>query len=176
LTIQSAIFAVDIDGLQTGWQLICTSNKLMLLKVLTMSFSIFKLHFNEQRYHLEPYWAYSIAILLLMTGNASIIVHIAENWNPLIILQVILDFLRFTTNTTPSVRPSQTYNPCVYVDVPLPFSLMTNIATQLLGRNLLRNLFDILHSWDTELFEQYSINYLNVIYMYIFWFEMIFIT
>ena len=83
------------------------SNALMLLKVLTMSLSIFKLHFNEQRYHLEPYWAQSIATLLLMTGNASIIVHIVENWNALIILQVILDFLCFTTNVTPSVRPSQ---------------------------------------------------------------------
>ena len=111
-----------------------------------------------------------------MTGNASIIVRIVENWNAFIILHVILDFLHFTTNVTPSVRPSQTYNPCVYVDAPLPYSLITNIATQLFGRNLLRNLCDILQTWDTEWFEQYSLSYWNVIYMHIFWFENIFIT
>ena len=69
-----------------------------------------------------------------------------------------------------------TYNPGVYVDAPLPYSLITNIATQFLGGNLLRNLFDILHLWDTECYEQYSISYFNVIYMCIFWLENIFLT
>ena len=99
-----------------------------------------------------------------------------RNWNAFIILHVILDFLHLTTNVTPSVRPSQTYNPCVYVDAPLPYSLITNIATQLLGGNLLRNLFDIRQTWDTEWFEQYWINYFNVIYMHIFWHQNIFLT
>ena len=69
---------------------------------------------------------------------------------------------------SPSVRPSQTYNPCVYVDAPLSYSLMTNTATQLLGGNLLKNLFDIQQMWDTEWFKQYSINYLYVTYMHVF--------
>ena len=66
-----------------------------------------KLPLNEQRYHLELFWAHSIATLLLMPRNASIIVQIAENWNSFLILHVILNFLHFTTNATPSVRPSQ---------------------------------------------------------------------
>ena len=41
LTIQSATFTVDKDGLQTDWQLICILNTLILLKGLTMSLSIF---------------------------------------------------------------------------------------------------------------------------------------
>ena len=61
----------------------------------------------EQMCHLQLYWAHSIAILLWMTRNASITVRIVENWNAFIILHVILDFLRFTTNATSSVRPSQ---------------------------------------------------------------------
>ena len=74
---------------------------------LTSNFNLPQLHLNEQRYHLQPYWAHSIATLLLMTGNASIIVCIVENWNAFIILHVILDISCFTTNVTPSVRPSQ---------------------------------------------------------------------
>ena len=69
-----------------------------------------------------------------------------------------------------------TYNPCICVDTPLPYSLITNTATQILGGNLLRNLFDIQHTWDTVWFEQYSIYYFNVVCMHIFWFENIFIT
>ena len=38
-----------------------------------------------------------IATLLLMTGNASIIVRIVENRNAFIILHLILDFLYLTT-------------------------------------------------------------------------------
>ena len=68
---------------------------------------------------------------------------------------------------TPSVRPSQTYNPCVYVDAPLPYSLITNVVTQFLGGNLLKNSFDIRQTWDTEWFKQCSINYLYAIYMHI---------
>ena len=103
-----------------------------------------------------------------MTRNAFIIVRIVENGNAFIILHLILDFLPFTTNVTPSVRPSQTYNACLYVDAPLPYSLITNIATQLLGGNLLKNSFDIRQTWDTEWFKQCSINYLYAIYMHIF--------
>ena len=135
-----------------------------------------KLPLNEQRYHLQLYRAHSIATLLLMPGNASINVCIVENWNSFIILHVILDFLCFTTNVTPSVRPSQSYNPCVYVDAPLPYSLITNRATQLLGGNLFRNSFDIRQTWDTKWFEQYWINYLNVVCMHIFWLQNIFLT
>ena len=62
---------------------------------------------HEQMYHKQLYWAHSIATLLLMTGNASIIAPIAGNWNAFIIIHVILDFLPFTTNATPSVRPPQ---------------------------------------------------------------------
>ena len=36
------------------------------------------------------------------------------------------------------------YNACIYVDTPLPYSLITNTATQFLGRNLLRNSLGIL--------------------------------
>ena len=82
----------------------------------------------------------------------------------------------FYYKSNPFCATCTTYNPCVYVDAPLPYSLITNIATQFLGRNLLRNLFEILHMWDTEWFEQYSINYFNVIHMHIFWFENIFLT
>ena len=106
LTIHSATFTGNIDGFQTDWQLICTYNALMLLKALTISLSIFKLCFNEQRYHLKHYWAHSVTTLLLMPENASIIVHLVENWNAFIIIHLILDFLCFTTKVTPSVRPS----------------------------------------------------------------------
>ena len=57
-----------------------------------------------------------------------------------------------------------TYNPCRYDDTCLPYSLIKNTATQFLVGNLLRHSFDILHTWDTVQFEQYSINNLNVIY------------
>ena len=97
LTLQIATFTVDIDGFQTDWQLICMSNALMLLKVLTLSLSIFKLRFYQQRYHLQLYWEHFISTLFLMPGNASIIVHIVENWSAFIIIHVILDFLNFTT-------------------------------------------------------------------------------
>ena len=90
--------------------------------------------------------------LLRMTGNASIIVCIVENWNAFIILHVILYFLHFTTNATPSVRPSQTYNPCISVNTPLPYILITNTAKQFLGGNLLRNSFDILQTCNIEWF------------------------
>ena len=96
--------------------------------------------------------------------------------NAFIILHVILDFLCFTTNVTPSVRPSQIYNPCVYVDAPLPCSLIANTATQLLGGNLLRNSFDIRQTWDTEWFKQYTIKYIYVRHMHIFWLDNIFLT
>ena len=59
------------------------------------------------------YWAHSTDTLLLMTGIASIIVCIVESWSAFIIIHIILDFLHFTTNATPSVRPSQHY-PCRY--------------------------------------------------------------
>ena len=36
------------------------------------------------------------------------------------------------------------YNACIYVDTPPPYSLITNTATQFLGRNLLRNSLCIL--------------------------------
>ena len=49
-----------------------------------------------------------------------------------------------------------TYNPCVFVDVPLPYSLITNKTTQFLGGNLLRNSWGILQKCDIEWFEQYS--------------------
>ena len=42
-----------------------------------------------------------------MPKNASSFVYIVENSNAFIIFIVILDFLCFTTNATPSVRPSQ---------------------------------------------------------------------
>ena len=52
--------------------------------------------------------------------------------------------------------------------MPLPYSLITNTATQFLGGNLLRNLLGILHTGNTVWFEQCSINYLNLIYIYIY--------
>ena len=61
-----------------------------------------------------------------------------------------------------------TCNPCIYVDTPLSYSLITNTATQFLGGNLLRNLLGILHTWDTVWFEQYSIKNFNVFYIHIF--------
>ena len=51
-----------------------------------------KLPHNEQRYHLKLYRAYSIATLLLMPRNASIIACIVDIWIAFIILYVILDF------------------------------------------------------------------------------------
>ena len=60
------------------------------------------------------------------------------------------------------------YNPCRYVDMPLAYSLMVNTTTQFLGRNLLRNLFGILLMCNIVWFQQYSINYLSLIYMNIF--------
>ena len=96
--IHSATFTVDIDGIQVDWQLICTLNTLKLLKELTISIFIFKLGFNAQRYHMQLYWAHSIATLLMMPGNASIIVRIVENWNAFIIIHVILDFIHYTTD------------------------------------------------------------------------------
>ena len=126
-----------------------------------------KLPLNEQRYHLQLYWAHSITTLLLMPGNASIIVHIVENWNAFIIIHVILDCLHLITKATLSVRSSQTYNPCIYVDTPLPYSLITHTATQFLGRNLLRNLLGILlQRCNIEWFEQYSISHMNCICTY----------
>ena len=83
-TIQSNTCTVDIDGFQTDWQLICTSNALILLNALTILLSISKLPLNEQRSHLQLYWAHSISALLLMPGNASFIVCILENWSALI--------------------------------------------------------------------------------------------
>ena len=68
-----------------------------------------------------------------------------------------------------------TYNPCIFADTPLLYSLITNIATQLLGGNLLKNSFDIPRKWDTEWFKQCSINYLYAMYMHIFWLENIFL-
>ena len=92
LTIPSNIFPVDKDGFQTDWQLICTSNALILLKALTMSLSISKLLLNEQRYHLQLYWAHSISALLLMPGNVSFIVCTIENWNAFIVSVYIKTF------------------------------------------------------------------------------------
>jgi hypothetical protein len=106
LAIHSATFTVDIVGFQTDWQLICMSNAKILLKVFIMSLSIFKLHFNAQRYHMQLYWVQSIATFLMMPENASIIACIVEIWNAFIILQVLLDFLHFTTKATPSVQPA----------------------------------------------------------------------
>jgi hypothetical protein len=69
----------------------------------------------------------------------------------------------------PSVRPSQhIMHGDLYVDTPLTYSLITNTATQFLGGNLLQNSLGILHMWDTEWFEQYSIHYLNLINMHVF--------
>ena len=79
----------------------------MLKVLLTMSIPILKLRFNEQKYHMTLYWSHSIATLRLMPENASIIVHIVENWKAFIIIHVILDFLHYTTKVPPSVRPSQ---------------------------------------------------------------------
>ena len=129
-----------------------------------------KLPLNEQRYHLQLYRAHSIATLLLMPGNASINVCIVENWNSFIILHVILDILHFTINATLSVRPSQTYNPSIYIDVPLPYSLITNIATQLLGQNLLWNSSCVLHMCHTVWFEHNSLNNFNLMHMHVLWF------
>ena len=125
LTIQSATFTVDIDGFQTDRQLIWKSNAMLLLKVLTTSLSILKLHFNEKRFQLQLYWAHSIATLLLMTGNASIIVRIVESWNAFIIIHLILDKIHFTTKVTPSVRPSQhIVHVDINIDTPLPYSFI----------------------------------------------------
>ena len=52
-----------------------------------------------------------------------------------------------------------TYYPCRYVDMPLSYSLITNTATQSLGRYLLRNLLGILQMCNSVWYEQYSINY-----------------
>ena len=115
--IQSNTFTVDIDGFQTDWQLICTSNALMLLKEWTMSLSISKLPLNEQRYHLQFYQAHSLTTLLLMPWNATIIVPIVENWNALIIIcgiQIFTFYYKcdsFCMTFTP-------WNPCRYFDLP----------------------------------------------------------
>ena len=69
-----------------------------------------------------------------------------------------------------------TYIPCRYVDTPLSYSMIKNTATQLLSRNLLRNLLGMIHTCNTLWFEQYSISYFNLIYMHIFWIPNIFIT
>ena len=123
-TIQSNTFTVDIDGFQTDWHLICTLNALMLLKEWTMLLSISKLPLNEQRYHLQFYQAHSITTLLLMPGNASIIVPIVENWNAFIIICSILIFMfyykcdSFCMTFTPC-------NPCRYIDQSLSYSMIT---------------------------------------------------
>ena len=117
LTLQSATFTEDVDGFQKDWQLICTSNVFMMLTALTMSLSISKLCFNEHRYHLQLYWSHSISTLLLMPGDASIIVHMIENWNAFIIIHVLLDFLRCTTKAAPSMRPLKHI---IHVDMLIP--------------------------------------------------------
>ena len=110
-------------------------------EVLTMSLSIFKLCFNQQRYHLQVYWAHFIDTLLMMSVNASIIVHNVENWNAFIIIHLILDMLRTTTKATPSVRPSQyIVHVDINADTPLPYSLIANTAVQFLGGNLFKKL------------------------------------
>ena len=47
------------------------------------------------------------------------------------------------------------YNPCIYADTPLPYSLITNTATVFLGGNLLRNLLGILNTCGTVCFDQF---------------------
>ena len=49
-----------------------------------------------------------------------------------------------------------TSNPWIFVNTPLPYSLITNTATQFLGGNLLRNSLCILQTCDIERLEQYS--------------------
>ena len=64
----------------------------------------------------------------------------------------------------------------IYVYTPLPYSLITNTATQFPNGNLMRNLLGILHTCDTMWFDPYSIKYLILTYMHIFRFENIFLT
>ena len=110
---------------------------------------------HEQMYHLQLYWAHSIATLLWMPRNATMIVCMVETWNAFIV-HLILDFLHLTTKTTPSVRPSQhPIHEDIYVDTPLPYSLITNTATQFLGRNLMRNLLGVLHMCNTVWFNPF---------------------
>ena len=82
----------------------------------------------------------------------------------------------FYSKITSICKTSTAYNPCIYVDMPLPYSLIPNTAKQFLDGNLLRNLLGILHTWNTVWFEQYSVQYCHVVYMHIFWFQNIFIT
>ena len=148
LTIQSNAFTVDIDGFQTDWQLKCMPNVLMQLKELTMSFSILKLHFNEQKVSfvtlLSTFYNY------FTSGDRKCInycIH-CRNWNTFIIFNVILDFLHFTTKATPSLRPSQhDMHADINVDTPPPYSLITNTVTQFLGRNLMKNLLGKYVRW-----------------------------
>ena len=124
LTIWITPFKVDVGRFQMDWQLICTLNELILLKAWILQLSIAKLPFNEQRYHLQLYWAYSISSLLLIPENASIIVCIVESWISFVVIPTILDFFHFTTKVASSVSPSQ-HVVHVDFDMPLSYSLMT---------------------------------------------------
>ena len=111
---------------------------------------------HEQMYHLQLYWAHSLATLLQMPRNASIIVCIVETWNAFIIIHLILDFLHLTTKSTPSVSPSQhIIHVDIYVDTPLPYSLTPNTTTQFHGRILIRNSLGKLHTCGTVWFDPF---------------------
>ena len=113
---------------------------------------------HEQMYHLQLYWAHSIATFLLMPSNASIIVLMVDTWNAFILIHLILDFLHLSTKATPSVRPSQhIIHVNINVDTPDPYSLITKTVLQLLGRNLFRNLLGILWMCNSVWIEKYSI-------------------
>ena len=85
LTIQSATFTVDIEGFQTDWQLICTSNALILLKAFDNVIIYILATCHEQMYHLQLYWAHSIATLPRIPRNVSFIVCTIENWSAFIV-------------------------------------------------------------------------------------------
>ena len=91
------------------------------------------------------------------------IVCIIENWYAFIILHEIFRHFLFNYKNYSFCASFTTYNPSIYIDTPLPYPLITSTSTQFLGRNLLQNLFGILHTCDTVWFEQYSKNNLNLI-------------
>jgi hypothetical protein len=74
-----------------------------------------------------------------MPENALIVVCIVENWSAFVITRLILDFLHFTTNATPSVRSTKRIiHECLFICLFL-IDLYTNTSTQFLGRNALKN-------------------------------------
>ena len=86
----------------------------MLLKALTVEYAISKLHFNEQRYHLQLYWAYSICTLLLMPNYESIVVCIVKNWIAFIIIQTVLYFCIYYKSDS-FCMTFTTWNQCRYL-------------------------------------------------------------